>query len=85
MKQTLMLKKIPKKEKFFLTKGGFEGQVFFAEIQLNSGDYLVIRRSVDTPSKASFKRSVNALNGFNTNLIWDEKDLPFDRAKEYLN
>jgi len=81
----LMLKQIANKKKFFLTKGGFGGQVFFAELQLNSGSYLVIRRSVDTPSKISFKRSETPLNGFNTNLVWDEEDMSLDKAQEYLD
>ena len=81
----LMLKQIASKKKFFLTKGGFEGQVFFAELQLNSDNYLVIRRSVDAPSKISFKRSKKALQGFNTNLVWDEEDMALDKAREYLN
>lgn len=81
----LMLKQIANKKKFFLTKGGFEGQVFFAELRLNSGSYLVIRRSVDAPSKISFKRSKTALKSFNTNLDWDEEDMPLEKAQEYLN
>jgi uncharacterized protein YydD (DUF2326 family) len=81
----LMLKHIENKKRFFLTKGGFEGQVFFAEIQLNSGSYLVIRRTVDAPSKISFKQSKTALEGFNTNLVWDEEDMTLDKAQDYLN
>ena len=81
----LMLKKIANKTGFFLTKGGFEGQVFFAELQLNSGSYLVIRRSVDAPSKISFRRSKTALKGFSTDLAWDEEDMSLDKAQEYLN
>jgi len=51
----LLLKGIGKKSKFFLTKGGFEKQVFFAELKLNNGKYLIIRRGVDNPTKISFK------------------------------
>ncbi len=81
----LMLKQIGSKKKFFLTKGGFEGQAFFAELKLNSGSYLVIRRSVDSPSKISFKRSKTPLNDFSTNLAWDEEDMTLEKAQEYLN
>ncbi len=81
----LMLKQIANKKRFFLTKGGFEGQVFFIELQLNSGSYLVIRRTVDAPSKISFKRSKTALKGFNNNLVWDEEDMALGNAQEYLN
>ena len=81
----LMIKNIDNKNKFFLTKGGFEGQVFFAELQLNNGSYLIIRRAVDTPSKISFKRSNTALKGFDIDLVWDEEDMPLEKAQEYLN
>ena len=81
----LMLKKITNKKRFFLTKGGFESQVFFVELQLNSGSYLVIRRSVDAPSKISFRRSKTSLKDFNTDLAWDEEDMSLDKAQEYIN
>ena len=81
----LMLKKITNKKTFFLTKGGFEGQMFFVELQLNSGSYLVIRRSVDAPSKISFRRNKTALKDFKTNLAWDEEDMSLDKAQEYIN
>jgi len=81
----LLLKGIGKKSKFFLTKGGFEKQVFFAELKLNNGKYLIIRRGVDNPTKISFKANEYKLNGFQTHLDWDEENLPFDNAKEKLD
>lgn len=81
----LMLKKIANKKQFFLTKGGFEGLEFFAELHLNSGNFLVIKRPVDAPSKISFKKNKTGLKGFSTNLVWDEEDMPLDKAQEYLN
>lgn len=81
----LLLKGIGTKSNFFLTKGGFENQVFFAELKLNSGKYLIIQRGVDNPTKVSFKTNEYKLNGFQTHLDWDEENLPFDKAKENLN
>ncbi len=81
----LLLKNISNKSKFFLTKGGFEEQIFFAELQLNSGEYLIIQRGVDNPSKISFKRNKYKLDGFQTQLDWDEDNLSLDKAKEKLN
>jgi uncharacterized protein YydD (DUF2326 family) len=81
----LMLKNIENKKKFFLTKGGFEGQVFFIELQLNMGGYLVIRRCVDSPSKIAFKQNGVALKEFQTDFSWDEEDMPLEQAQEYLN
>jgi uncharacterized protein YydD (DUF2326 family) len=81
----LLLKNIRQRSKFFLTKGGFEEQVFFAEIKLNSGKYIIIRRDVDNPTKISFKINEYKLDGFQTQLNWDEENLPLDKAKKKLN
>jgi uncharacterized protein YydD (DUF2326 family) len=81
----LLLKNISNKSKFFLTKGGFEEQVFFAELHLNSGKYLIVQRGVDNPSKISFKMNKYKLDGFHTQLNWDEDNLSLDKAKEKLN
>ncbi len=81
----LLLKNINQKFKFFLTKGGFEKQLFFAELQLNNGRYLIIQRGVDNPTKISFKINEYKLDGFQTQLNWDEENLPLDKAKEKLN
>lgn len=81
----LLLKNINNKSKFRLTKGGFEGQVFFAELHLNSGEYLIIQRGVDNPTKISFKVSEYKLNGFQTQLDWDEENLALGKAEKKLN
>lgn len=81
----LLLKKVNYKEKFFLTKGGFEGQVFFTELELNNGKYLIIQRGVDSPSKISFKINEYKLDGFQTQLNFDEENLPLSKAQQKLN
>ncbi|MCP4703322.1 MAG: DUF2326 domain-containing protein [candidate division Zixibacteria bacterium] len=81
----LMLDKISNKSKYFLTRGGFEKQFFFCEIQLNNGKYLIIGRGVDNPSKISLKRNEYRLQGFEIEIDWDDHNLPIDRAKEKLN
>ncbi len=81
----VLLKNISDKSKFFLTKGGFEEQVFFAELQLNSGNYLIIRREVNNPTKISFKINEYKLNKFQTQHDWDEENMPLDKAKKKLN
>ena len=81
----LLLKGIGQKNKFFLTKGGFEDQFFFVELRLNDGKHLIVRRGVDIPTKISFKVNDRQLSGFQTKLDWDEEDLSFDKAKERLN
>lgn len=81
----LLLKQIKNKKSFFLTKGGFEGLAFFAELSLNDGSHLVIRRTVDAPSKISFHKRKTSLSGFDTALTWDEEDLSLEKAREHLN
>lgn len=81
----LLLKQIKDKSKFFLTKGGFEYQIFFAELKLNDGRYLIIRRSVDHPSKVSFRASTHKMVGFETEIVYDYENISFKDAKEKLN
>lgn len=71
--------------KHFLGKGVFRGQIFFAELLLNNGNYLIIKRGVDNPSKISFKINDFKPDGFRQDFDWDEENLPFDKAKERLN
>ena len=81
----LLLKTISRKAMYFLTKGGFEGQVFFAELKLNNGKYIIMRRGVDNPTKISFKINEYKLDGFQTQLNWDEENLSLNKAKQKLN
>lgn len=81
----MLLKGTGNKKKFFLTKGGFENQLYFAEFRLNNGQHLVIRRGVDQPTKISFKLNDDELDSFETQLNWDEEDVAFKKAKEKLN
>lgn len=81
----LLLKNINNKSKFFLTKGGFEKQVFFLELKLNSGKYLIIQRGVDNPTKISYKINEHKLDGFITQLNYDEENLSLDKAKQKLD
>ena len=65
----------------------FESFVFFLEIYLNDSEYLTIRRSVSDSSKISFithqEPNQNYVN--NPDNVWNHFDLPFDRAKTYLD
>ncbi len=81
----LLLKGVDDKSKFFLARGGFESQMLFAEIQLNNGKYLVIRRGVDNPTKISFKLNEYKLDSFKMHFDWDDEDMPIKKAKAKLN
>ena len=62
----------------------FGGQIFYLEIQLNSGKFLVIRRSIDCATRISFHIDDIPLNDFIAPTSWDEEDLAIDKAKEKL-
>ncbi|OIN56615.1 DUF2326 domain-containing protein [Arsenicibacter rosenii] len=80
----LLLKKITKKESIFLKYDHFKEHVFFLEIELNSGFYLTIRRSVADHNRIAFKRSLSSQN-FQDELFWDYTDIPLSRAKKILD
>lgn len=73
------------KKKGLLSNHIFSGQVFYLEILLNSGKYLVIRRSIDSATKISFHIDDIPLNNFVAPTSWDEEDVAFEKAKDKLN
>lgn len=83
----LLLKGIDSRKFFFYkdsSKEKFKGYEFYLEILLNNGKYLTIKRTVDTPTKISFKLN----EARSTEFIYYENfdlTLSFDKAKEYLN
>jgi len=83
----LLLKGISNKDKYFLTKNEiFSNYIFFAEIELNDGRFLIIKRAVENNTKISFKINKKKLTGFDTDIEdWSESDLGLKKAKEYLN
>jgi uncharacterized protein YydD (DUF2326 family) len=81
----LLLAKINKSNDKLFGNDFFIGQTFYGEFKLNCGKYLLIKRSVDLPTKISFKLLDNKIEGFVMNIDWDIEDLTFDKAKEKLN
>ena len=74
---------------FFLFKhfNLFKEFVFFLEIELADASYLTVRRSVEEPTKISFKKHEASHQDF-TELPkskWDHMNLPFDRAQDMLD
>ena len=65
----------------------FESFVFFLEIRISDKEYLTIRRSVSDNSKISFvtHQEPNQNYANKPDSIWNHFDLPFDRAKAYLD
>jgi len=81
----LLLSKIDKNKDKLFGNDLFIGQVFYGEFKLNNGKFLIVKRNVDLPTKASFKLLNNKLDGYTFNIDWDIEDLSFDKAKEKLN
>lgn len=75
--------------KFFLFKhlDLFRDFIFFLEIELAHGLYVTVRRSVEEPSRISFKKHDVRHQDFATlsDREWDHTDLPFERARELLD
>jgi len=65
----------------------FDPFVFFIELELPSGGYLSIRRSVEEPSKISFKRHVKQYSDFVEleELEWDHWRVSFKKAVDLLD
>ena len=82
----LLLKGIDSKFFFYKdsSKEKFAGYEFYLEILLNSGKYLIIKRTVDSPTKISFKLNDARSTDF---IYYEDFDttLAFDKAKDYLN
>lgn len=85
----LLIKKIDKKHFLFKKKGEdisiFNDFVFYLEIQLNSGEFLTIRRCVKQHTKTSFSLSSTSTLNFTPPTEWIEEDLGYEKAKEFLN
>ena len=80
----MLLKEVKEEHIFKTYKEKFSGYVFFLEILLNSGEYLTIRRTVDTPTKISFKKTKVSANLLNEKT-WDKSNIAFDKAEIALN
>ncbi|MBA7525984.1 hypothetical protein ES705_18144 [subsurface metagenome] len=80
-----MLASIDKNKDKLFRNDIFIGQYFYGEFKLNNGKFLIIKRSIDTPTKISFKLNNVKLNDFLTNITWDIEDLSLKKAKEQLN
>lgn len=63
----------------------FNGVVFYGELALNNGSYLIIKREIDTNTKISFKINDTKTKGFLIPENWDDENMAFDRARKKLN
>lgn len=63
----------------------FKDMVFFGEIELNNGNYLIIKRAIENNTKISFKINKTKNQGFEIPNDWDEENIAFERSREKLN
>lgn len=80
----MLLKEVKEGHIFKAYQEKFSGYVFFLEILLNSGEYLTIKRAVDTPRKISFKATKIQSNLLNEES-WDKSNIAFEKAVTTLN
>lgn len=80
----MLLKEINDGHIFKSHKAKFSGYIFFLEILLNNGEFLTIKRAVDSPTKISFKLTKVASNLLNEEN-WDKPNIAFDKAESALN
>ncbi|MBL4697858.1 MAG: DUF2326 domain-containing protein [Phycisphaerales bacterium] len=76
-------------EKFFLFKHLkiFNDFIFYLEIELDSGAFVTIRRSVANASKASFQKHESRYQDYSElgESDWDHYEVSFERAKTILD
>jgi len=80
----MLLKQLTDEHIFKKYQDKFAGYEFYLEILLNNEEYLTIKRSVDNPSKVSFK-STKIPSRLLTEVNWDKQNLPFATAETALN
>lgn len=82
-----LLKGVNKRHTFKRHAELFDGFVFFIELELPSGGYITIRRSVEEPSKIAFKRHVEQYSDFVDleESAWDHWRESFNKAVDLLD
>ena len=80
----MLLKEVKDGHIFKSYQDKFSGYVFYLEVLLNSGEYLTIKRGVDTHRKISFKLTKTSDNLLNEDT-WDKENFSFEKAAVALN
>lgn len=88
----LLLKEINDKKKHFLFKiinenneSVFSGYEFYLELQLNTGEFLTIKRCVLNNTKISFSLNDQRTVNFNPPFNWQQVEVSLERAKDILS
>lgn len=81
----LLLKGVSKGGFFQKNRESLGDWIFFLEIELNSGKYLTIKRSVNPNSKISFKEHFSKNQDYREETKWDYEDLSLNSASDEEN
>ncbi|WP_346917379.1 DUF2326 domain-containing protein [Clostridium sp.] len=81
----MLLKEINKNHIFVKHKNKFLDFTFYLEIELNSGGFITIKRSVRNQSKISFKLHKEQYQNYIHEEKWDYEDLPLTTRNKDIN
>ncbi|MFW2503605.1 DUF2326 domain-containing protein [Clostridium diolis] len=81
----MLLKEVSKNHIFVKHKNKFLDFTFYLEIELNSGQFITIKRSVRNQSKISFKLHKEQYQNYIHEESWDYEDLPLTTRNKDIN
>ena len=82
----LLLKRMEGENVFKKHSDLFKEHIFYLELLLDSGKYLLIKRSVEKNTKISFALLETKLKKIDEEkIVWEHVDLSFEKAKKILN
>ena len=82
----LLLKEIDKENVFKRHYNLFKEHIFYLELLLDNGKYLLIKRGVEKNTKISFAlldKKIEKLD--EESIVWEYADLPYRKSKKILN
>jgi uncharacterized protein YydD (DUF2326 family) len=85
----MLLKKIDKNH-FFLkikenNKSVFNNHIFYIELFLNTGEYLTIKRNIESNTKISFTLQNQTTSNYNAPTNWDYENVSINKAQNILS
>lgn len=82
----LLLKRMEGENIFKKHSDLFKEHIFYLELLLDSGKYLLIKRSVEKNTKISFALLESKLEKIDEEkIVWEHVDLPYEKSKKILN
>ena len=82
----LLLKRLEGENIFKRHSNLFKEHIFYLELLLDNGKYLLIKRGVKKNTKISFALLEKKLERLDEkNIVWEYTDLPYEKSKKILN